>query len=118
MRYVIQKHEAKNIHYDLRLELDGVARSWAIPKGPSDKPGEKRLAVEVDDHEISYMDFEGEIPEGQYGAGKVTIWDRGSWEKESVKNDKIVGIIHGEKLDGRYTLVRMKGKNWLFFKTR
>lgn len=118
MKYVIQKHEANNLHYDLRLELDGVARSWAVPKEPPKEAGIKRLAVEVDDHEISYMDFEGEIPEGEYGAGKVTIWDKGTWEEESVKEDKIVALIHGEKLKGRYTLVRMRDKNWLFFRTR
>ena len=117
LKYVIQKHHASHLHYDLRLELDGVAKSWAIPKGPSLEERVKRLAVEVEDHSVDYMDFEGEIEEG-YGAGKVEIWDNGYWEPESVKEKKIVAIIHGNKLKGRFTLLNFKEKNWLFFKTK
>ena len=117
LKYVIQKHYATHLHYDLRLELDGVARSWAIPKGPSPEEGVKRLAVEVEDHPVDYMDFEGVIEEG-YGAGRVEIWDSGYWEPESVKEKKIVAIIHGKKLQGRFTLLNFKEKNWLFFKVK
>lgn len=117
LKYVIQKHDATHLHYDLRLEYDGVAKSWAIPKEPSTKLHEKRLAVQVDDHEVSYMDFEGEIKEG-YGEGTVKIWDSGFWEPESVKENKIVAVIHGKKLKGRYTILHFKEKNWLFFKAK
>lgn len=116
LRYVIQKHQAKNLHWDLRLELDGAARSWAIPKEPT-SDGTKRLAVQVEDHEIEYMEFEGNIPEGEYGAGEVRIWDSGWWEPESLNEKKIVAILHGKKLNGRFALVNFKDKNWLFFKT-
>ncbi|MGA1875145.1 MAG: DNA polymerase ligase N-terminal domain-containing protein [bacterium] len=117
LKYVIQKHYATHLHYDLRLELDGVAKSWAIPKGPSLEEGVKRLAIEVEDHSVDYMDFEGVIKEG-YGAGRVEIWDSGYWEPESVKEKKIVAIIHGKKLQGRFTLLNFKEKNWLFFKAK
>jgi len=118
LKYCIQKHHATHLHYDLRLELDGVAKSWAIPKGPSIDEGVKRLAVQVEDHSIDYMDYEGEIEEGSYGAGRVELWDSGFWEPESVKDNKIVMIIHGEKLKGRFTILRFKDKNWLFFKSK
>ncbi len=117
LKYVIQKHDATHLHYDLRLELDGVARSWAIPKEPDFEEGVKRLAIQVDDHDVSYMDFEGEITEG-YGKGTVEIWDSGNWEPESIKEKKIVGEIKGKRLKGRFTLLSFKGKNWLFFKTK
>lgn len=115
---MIHKHHAGRLHYDFRLEWKGVAKSWAIPKMPSGKEGIKRLAVQVEDHSLEYMDFEGEIPEGQYGAGKVEIWDVGYWEPESVKDKKIVALIHGKKLKGRFTLLNFKAKNWLFFKAK
>ena len=118
LKYCIQEHHATRLHYDLRLEHEGVARSWAIPKEPSTEEGTKRLAVQVDDHDIDYMDFEGTIPEGEYGAGEVKIWDKGTWEPESVKDKKIVFVIHGKRLKGRYTLVNFKEKNWLFFKAK
>jgi len=118
LKYCVHKHHATRLHYDLRLEHEGVAKSWAVPKEPPKIEGVKRLAVEVDDHKVSYMSFEGEIPEGQYGAGKVELWDTGTWEPESIKEKKIVAIIHGKKLKGRYTLVNFKGKNWLFFKAK
>lgn len=116
--YVIQKHDASHLHYDLRLEMDGVLKSWAIPKNPPTKEGIKRLAVQTEDHPVDYADFEGIIPEGQYGAGEVKTWDKGTYELESRKDDKIVVRINGKKLKGRYCLIRFKGqeKNWLLFK--
>jgi DNA ligase D-like protein (predicted 3'-phosphoesterase) len=116
LRYVIQLHDAKHRHWDLRLELDGVAKSWTIPKEPPTEEGIKRLAVSVEDHDIDYMSWEGTIPKGQYGAGTVKIWDKGYWKPESIHDKKIVAVIEGKKLKGRYTLLNFKGKNWLFFK--
>ena len=117
LKYVIQKHHASHLHYDFRLELDGVARSWAVPKEPPVEQGVRRLAVKVEDHPVDYMDFEGVIEDG-YGAGTVEIWDKGYWEPESVKEKKIVAIIHGEKLNGRFTILNFKEKNWLLFKAK
>lgn len=118
--YVIQKHNASHLHYDLRLEFDGVLKSWAIPKIPPKLKGLKRLAVEVEDHPLDYANFEGIIPEGNYGAGKVEIWDKGNFELIEKNKDTIVVNIHGEKLNGEYCLVRTnfqgKKNNWLFFK--
>ncbi|MGB9714579.1 MAG: DNA polymerase ligase N-terminal domain-containing protein [Candidatus Bathyarchaeales archaeon] len=115
--YVIQKHAATNLHYDLRLEMDGVLKSWAIPKEPPTASGVKRLAVQVEDHPVEYADFEGTIPEGEYGAGTVEIWDKGFYNLIDSKENKLVVEIHGEKLKGTYVLVRFKNKkNWLFFK--
>ncbi len=118
-RFVIQKHHARHLHYDFRLEMDGVLKSWAVPKQPPTESGVKRLAVQVEDHELSYVDFEGVIPEGMYGAGKVEIWDKGSYTLEHRSKDKIVFTLHGERLSGDYVLVKFKGdKNWLFFKKK
>ena len=116
--YVVQKHLASHLHYDLRLEHNGALKSWALPKEPPLSAGTKRLAVEVEDHELGYENFEGIIPEGNYGAGKVEIWDKGSYEAEKFEKDRIVVDIKGERLSGRYVLVKLKGqkKNWLFFK--
>jgi len=116
--YLIQKHDASHLHYDLRLEMDGVLKSWAIPKSPPTEKGVKRLAVQTEDHPVDYADFEGVIPEGQYGAGRVEIWDRGTYELEKKESDEIIIIINGKKLKGRYCLIKFKGqeKNWLFFK--
>jgi DNA ligase D-like protein (predicted 3'-phosphoesterase) len=117
--YVIQKHDATHLHYDLRLEIDGVLKSWAIPKTPPTKSGIKRLAVQVEDHPIEYATFEGIIPEGQYGAGKVEIWDKGGYVMQERNEDKLIFEIKGNKLKGLYCLVRFKGKeNWLFFKKK
>ncbi|MEM2273122.1 MAG: DNA polymerase ligase N-terminal domain-containing protein [Candidatus Bathyarchaeia archaeon] len=116
--YVIQKHAASHLHYDLRLEKDGVLKSWAIPKEPPTSRGIKRLAIQTEDHPIEYADFEGIIPEGEYGAGTVEIWDRGTFDIEEWTDEKIVVYIHGEKIRGRYYLVKFKKQenSWLFFK--
>ena len=118
--YVIQEHNATRLHWDLRFEIDKTLKSWALPKEPPQKIGEKRLAVSVDDHPIEYALFEGEIPKGSYGAGQVKIWDRGTFEIEENTTKKIVVNIHGSKLKGKYCLVHFKpeGKNWLFFKMK
>lgn len=119
--YVIQKHSASHLHYDLRLEFNGVLRSWAIPKQPPKTKHVKRLAIEVEDHPISYAKFEGTIPEGNYGAGKVEIWDKGTFELIEKEPKTIVIKINGEKLNGEYCLVKTSygakpEKSWLFFK--
>jgi DNA ligase D-like protein (predicted 3'-phosphoesterase) len=117
--YVIQKHAATHLHYDLRLEMDGVLKSWAIPKEPPTMPGIRRLAVEVEDHPVEYANFEGTIPEGEYGAGTVEIWDRGTYRLLERKEDKLIVEINGNRLSGVYVLMRFKDKkNWLFFKKK
>ena len=118
-RFVIQKHYATRLHYDFRLEIDGVLKSWAVPKEPPTEAGVKRLAVQVEDHELDYIDFEGTIPEGMYGAGKVEIWDKGVYTLEQRSKDKIEFTIQGERLRGDYVLIRFRGdKNWLLFKKK
>ena len=126
-RFVIHKHAARSLHYDLRLEVEGVYRSWAVPKGPSLNPEEKRLAIEVEDHPLEYGEFEGVIPRGEYGAGAVIIWDRGSYLAENAKAQLLKGKLEfavlGEKIRGTFTLVRLRprGKaknNWLLIKGR
>lgn len=118
--YVIQEHHAKRLHWDLRFEIDNVLKSWALPKHPPLKEGEKRLAVGVDDHPIEYAQFEGEIPEGNYGAGEVKIWDKGTFEIIEKEEKKLIVNIKGEKLQGKYCLLHFKPneKNWLFFKVK
>jgi DNA ligase D-like protein (predicted 3'-phosphoesterase) len=117
--YVIQKHAATHLHFDLRLEMDGVLKSWAIPKEPPTSPAVKRLAVQVEDHPVEYASFEGTIPEGEYGAGTVEIWDKGTYKLIDRKEDKLIVKIDGAKLNGVYVLVRFKDKkNWLFFKKK
>jgi bifunctional non-homologous end joining protein LigD len=130
LRYVIQKHAATRLHYDFRLELNGTFRSWAVTRGPSLDPGEKRLAVEVEDHPLDYGDFEGTIPKGQYGGGTVMLWDRGTWEPEGDPDQMLAKgdlkfSLDGEKLHGSWVLVRMKSdkfkskrNNWLLIKHR
>jgi bifunctional non-homologous end joining protein LigD len=124
MRFVIHEHEARRHHFDFRLEIGGVLKSWAVPKGPSMDPSEKRLAVQVPDHPLSYRDFEGVIPEGQYGAGPVVIWDRGTFEASSddpegdLERGKLSFTLRGRKLKGGFTLVRFKRREaeWLLIK--
>ncbi len=119
--FVIQEHHSRKLHYDLRLEKEGVLKSWAVPKGIPFEPNKKRLAVEVEDHPIEYSKFEGIIPEGQYGAGTVKIWDRGIYETKEWKNDIIEFFPKGKKITGKYVLIRLKkdnNKNWLLFKGR
>ena len=118
--YVIQQHDASHLHFDLRLEEDGVLKSWAIPKSPPQEVGIKRLAIETEDHPLGYEDFEGIIPEGQYGAGRVEIWDRGDYLPLETTPSKRIIEIRGKKLHGRYCLIKLKAKdpedkNWLFF---
>lgn len=116
--YVIQKHDASHLHYDLRLEMEGVLKSWAVPKKPPLKKGVKRLAIQTPDHPLSYADFEGKIPDESYGGGNVSIWDNGSYELEEKNPGKIVVTLHGDKLTGRYCLIKFSDeeKNWLLFK--
>jgi bifunctional non-homologous end joining protein LigD len=119
-RFVVQEHHASHLHYDFRLEMDGVLRSWAVPKGPPQKPGIRRLAMQVEDHPIEYIDFEGMIPEGQYGAGTVHIWDRGTYDFEDSEPGNLKFILHGTKLDGRYALIHIEKRpqDWLFIKLK
>src|SRR5499425_632968 len=134
-QFVIQKHAAKRLHYDFRLELDGVFKSWAVTRGPSLDPHDKRLAVEVEDHPLDYGDFEGTIPKGQYGGGTVQLWDRGYWEPEGTGSPaaalaagELKFRLDGERLHGGWVLVRLKhdrmrtrttGRtNWLLIKHR
>jgi bifunctional non-homologous end joining protein LigD len=140
-RFVVQKHKATRLHYDFRLELDGVLKSWAVPKGPSLDPAEKRLAMEVEDHPVEYIGFEGRIPEGNYGAGTVMVWDRGTWEpvgaegkseeeraahaRAMLEKGDLKFELHGTKLNGSFVLAKMKsrrpgskGTEWLLIKHR
>ena len=127
-RFVIQKHAARRLHYDFRLETEGVLKSWALPKGLPWKRGEKHLAVEVEDHPIEYEDFEGVIPEGQYGGGTVMVWDRGTYyvygeqPLKSLREGKLHLLLDGKKAKGEWTLIRIRGREgeknqWLILKT-
>ena len=119
-RFVVQEHQARNLHYDFRLEMDGVLKSWAVPKGVPETRGVKRLAVQVEDHPIDYIDFFGKIPEGEYGAGEVKIWDKGKWNLISggLNTGSIKFELSGKKLNGEYAIFQLKDnkKNWLIFK--
>jgi bifunctional non-homologous end joining protein LigD len=129
LRFVIQKHRASRLHYDFRLEADGVLKSWAIPKGPSFDPKDRRLAMHVEDHPMDYRTFEGIIPAGNYGAGEVIVWDEGTYElaegndaAAEIGKGKIKFIMHGKKMHGEFTLVRIRGREsdggdpWLLIK--
>src|SRR5437773_6027443 len=127
-RFVIQEHDARRLHYDFRLQMEGVLKSWAVPKGLPWKRGEKHLAVEVEDHPIEYEDFEGVIPEGQYGGGTVMVWDRGTYyvygeqPLKSLREGKLHLVLEGEKAKSEWTLVRIRGRDneknqWLILKT-
>ena len=129
--YLIQKHEARNLHFDFRLEHEGVLKSWAIPRGPSMDPGDKRLAVRTEDHPVEYGNFEGSIPKGQYGGGTVMLWDEGTWEPiedpdEGFREGKLKFIVHGKRLQGGFALVRLRSdtgrkqgkENWLLIKEK
>jgi DNA ligase D-like protein (predicted 3'-phosphoesterase) len=121
--FVLQEHNASHHHYDLRLEIDGVLKSFALPKTPPTESGIKRLAIQTEDHPLEYADFEGVIPQGHYGAGTVTIWDRGGLVIEDLReNEKILFELSGDKMQGRYALIKTKiggqKKNWLFFKRK
>ncbi|MGA2372055.1 MAG: DNA polymerase ligase N-terminal domain-containing protein [Candidatus Korobacteraceae bacterium] len=129
-RFVVQKHRASRLHYDFRLEMDGVLKSWAVPKGPSLDPADKRLAMQVEDHPVSYFDFEGIIPAGNYGAGTVMVWDLGTWEPqgdahEMLRKGDLKFHLDGKKLKGDFALIHMKarrpgskGTEWLLIKHR
>jgi bifunctional non-homologous end joining protein LigD len=112
-RFVIQEHSARRLHWDLRLERDGVLVSWALPRGVPEDPDENRLAVHTEDHPLEYLDFEGEIPKGQYGAGTMKIWDRGTYEAEKFESGKVVLTFSGERVTGRYALFRTRGEDWM-----
>jgi bifunctional non-homologous end joining protein LigD len=127
-RFIVQKHEATRLHWDFRLEADGVLKSWAVTKGPSPDPDIKRLAVRTEDHPLSYAEFEGTIPEGEYGGGTVMLWDKGTWEPVPGKSWKDIDkghlhfVLHGERMKGEWLLIRLKKKpgekreNWLLRK--
>jgi bifunctional non-homologous end joining protein LigD len=124
LEFVIQKHRASRLHYDFRLEHDGVMLSWAVPKGPSVDPSVKRFAMQTEDHPIEYNQFEGVIPEGEYGGGTVMIWDRGTWEPEVEDVDRALEKgdlkfnLNGKKLRGSWVMVRMRERQWLLIKHR
>lgn len=124
-RFVIQKHDASTRHYDFRLEVEGVLKSWAVPKGPSTDPREKRLAVPTEDHPLDYAGFEGTIPEGEYGAGRVIVWDAGTYESpkdesvaDQIDGGHVVVVLKGRKLRGGFALTRTSDDRWLLVKTR
>jgi bifunctional non-homologous end joining protein LigD len=112
-RFVVQEHHARRLHWDLRLEHEGALASWALPRGIPAHPQENRLAVRTEDHPLEYLGFEGEIPKGEYGAGTMTVWDRGTFEAEKFREDEVIADFHGERLRGRYALFRTRGDDWL-----
>jgi len=121
-KFVVQEHHATHLHFDFRLEIDGVLKSWAVPKGPSMNPQDKRLAIMVDDHTLEYSSYEGIIPDGQYGSGAVVIWDSGDYEPAggSIAEGRLEFVLRGKKLKGSFVLAKMSGKikEWLLIKKR
>jgi len=121
LRFVIQEHHARSHHFDLRLEKDGVFKSWAVPKGVPEEQGVKRLALQVEDHDLAFGDFEGQLPPGEYGAGSIRIWDRGNYTPLEWTAHRIVFEAHGKIMVGRYTLIRFERggpREWLLMKSR
>jgi len=112
-RFVVQEHNARRLHWDLRLEHEGTLASWALPRGVPDHPDENRLAVRTEDHPLEYLEFHGEIPKGEYGAGTMTIWDRGTYEAEKFRDDEVIATFHGERVHGRYALFRTRETDWM-----
>ena len=112
-RFVVQEHNARRLHWDLRLEHEGTLASWALPRGVPDHPDENRLAVRTEDHPLEYLEFHGEIPKGEYGAGTMTIWDRGTYEAEKFSGDEDIATFHGERVHGRYALFRTRESDWM-----
>ena len=117
-RFVVQKHQARTLHYDFRLEHEGVLVSWAVPKGPPEVTSRPRLAIQTEDHPVDYIDFEGEIPEGEYGAGTVQVWDRGRYDLRMWTEKQIKVTLHGQTLKGNYVLIHTAANRWLFIKER
>lgn len=117
-RFVVQRHQASHLHYDFRLEMAGILRSWAIPKGVPAESGVRRLAVQVEDHPIEYINFAGNIPQGEYGAGTVEIWDKGEYELGKEAPDRLEFTLKGKKLSGDYVLIHTDGRNWLLIKRK
>ena len=112
-RFVVQEHSARRLHWDLRLEREGTLASWALPRGVPEHPDENRLAVRTEDHPLEYLDFHGEIPKGEYGAGTMTIWDSGTYEAEKFREDEVIATFHGERVHGRYALFRTRETDWM-----
>jgi len=117
-RFVIQKHRATHLHYDFRLEMDNVLKSWAVPKEPPTVTGVRRLAVQVEDHALDYINFEGTIPEGEYGAGTVEIWDKGTYTLKNRTDKMIEFTLQGSRLSGSYALINFKENNWLLIRKK
>ena len=117
-RFVVQKHQASHLHYDFRLEMNDALRSWAVPKGVPLEPGIRRLAVQVEDHPLEYIDFAGTIPQGEYGAGTVQIWDKGKYTLDKQNPDLLEITLYGDKLIGGYVLIHTGDKNWLIIKRK
>jgi len=117
-RFVVHKHRARSLHYDFRLEMGGVLRSWAVPKGPPLDIGVRRLAIQVEDHPIDYIDFAGDIPQGEYGAGNVEIWDKGELNLEKESADILEFSLRGKRLLGSYALIHTDNRNWLFIRRK
>jgi bifunctional non-homologous end joining protein LigD len=112
-RFVVQEHSARRLHWDLRLEHDGALASWALPRGVPEHPDENRLAVHTEDHPLEYLEFEGEIPKGEYGAGTMSVWDRGTYDPEKFRENEVIATFDGERMKGRYALFQTRGQDWL-----